>query len=52
MMPLKHIVFIKPSFSDDTCLYATVCKEGFVRKLQRGLSLMETWCERWNIKIN
>jgi hypothetical protein len=26
---------------------------GFVvRKLQRGLSSMETWCERWNIKIN
>jgi hypothetical protein len=28
-------------------------KEGFtVRKLQRGLSSMEAWCERWNIKIN
>jgi hypothetical protein len=40
-------------FADDTCLYATDRKEGFVvRKLQRGLSLMETWCERWNIKIN
>jgi hypothetical protein len=33
--------------------YATDRKEGFiVRKLQRGLSPMETWCERWNIKIN
>jgi hypothetical protein len=40
-------------FADDTCLYATDRKEGFVvRKLQRRLSLMETWCERWNIKIN
>jgi hypothetical protein len=39
-------------FADDTCLYATDRKEGFiVRKLQRGLSSMETWCERWNIKI-
>jgi hypothetical protein len=28
-------------------------KEGFiVGKLQRGLSSMEPWCERWNIKIN
>jgi hypothetical protein len=28
-------------------------KEGFiVKKLQRGLSSIETWCERWNIKIN
>jgi hypothetical protein len=28
-------------------------KEGFVvRKLQRVLSSMKTWCERWNIKIN
>jgi hypothetical protein len=39
-------------FADDTCLYATDCKEGFVIKLQRGLSSMETWCERWNLKIN
>jgi hypothetical protein len=28
-------------------------KEDFVvRKLQRGLSSMEAWCKRWNIKIN
>jgi hypothetical protein len=28
-------------------------KKGFiVRKFQRGLSSMETWCERWNVKIN
>jgi hypothetical protein len=40
-------------FADDTCLYATDRKEGFIlRKLQRGLSSMEAWCERWNIKIN
>jgi hypothetical protein len=40
-------------FADDTCLYATERKDGFVvRKVQRGLSSMETWCERWNIKIN
>jgi hypothetical protein len=27
--------------------------EGFVlRKLQRGLSSMEMWCERWNNNIN
>jgi hypothetical protein len=40
-------------FADGTCLYATDRKESFVvRKLQRGLSSMETWCECWNIKIN
>jgi hypothetical protein len=40
-------------FADDTCLYATDREEGFVvRKLQRGLRSIETWCERWNIKIN
>jgi hypothetical protein len=34
-------------------LFATDRKEGFIiRKLQRGLSSMEAWCERWNIKIN
>jgi hypothetical protein len=39
--------------TDDTCLYATDRKEGFiVRKLQRCLSSMDAWCERWNIKIN
>jgi hypothetical protein len=37
----------------DICLYATDRKEGFrVRKLQRGLSSIEAWCEHWNIKIN
>jgi hypothetical protein len=40
-------------FADDTYLYATDRKKGFVvRKLQRGLSSMETCCELWNIKIN
>jgi hypothetical protein len=40
-------------FADDTCIYATDCKECYVlRKLQQGLSTTETWCERWNIKIN
>jgi hypothetical protein len=40
-------------FADDTCRYATDRKEGFIiRKLQRGLNSMETWCERWNIEIN
>jgi hypothetical protein len=39
-------------FADNTCLHATDHKEGFiVRKLQRGLGSLETWCERWNIKI-
>jgi hypothetical protein len=34
-------------FTDDTCLYATDRNEGFIlRKLQRGLSLIEAWCER------
>jgi hypothetical protein len=36
-----------------TCMYATVRKGGYIlRKLQRGLSSIETWCECWNIKIN
>jgi hypothetical protein len=44
-----HVVL----FADDACLNETDRKEGFVvRKLQRGLSLMEAWCEHWNIKIN
>jgi hypothetical protein len=40
-------------FAEDTFLYATDHKEDFVfSKLQRGLSSMETWCERWNVEIN
>jgi hypothetical protein len=40
-------------FADDTCLYATESKEGYVlRKVQRGLISMSAWCERWNIKID
>jgi hypothetical protein len=40
-------------FADDTCLYATDRKEGYVlRKIQRGLDSMAACCKRWNIKIN
>jgi hypothetical protein len=40
-------------FADDTCLYATDRKEGYIlKKIQRGLDSMAAWCERWNIKIN
>jgi hypothetical protein len=40
-------------FADDTCLYATDHKEGYVlRKIQRGLDSMAVWCKHWNIKIN
>jgi hypothetical protein len=40
-------------FADDTGLYATDRKEGYiVRKLQRGLDTLAALCERWNIKIN
>jgi hypothetical protein len=40
-------------FADDTCLYATDRKEGYVlRKIRRGLNSMAAWCENWNIKIN
>jgi hypothetical protein len=40
-------------FAEDTHLYGMDRKEGFVvRKLQGGRSSTETWCERWNIRIN
>jgi hypothetical protein len=39
-------------FADDTCLYATERKEGYViRKLQSCHDAIETWCESWNIRI-
>jgi hypothetical protein len=40
-------------FSHGTCIYATDRKVGYVlRKLQRGLSSIETWYEHSNIKFN
>jgi hypothetical protein len=40
-------------FADDTCLYATECKEGYVlRKLKRGLNSMVEWSKCWNVNIN
>jgi hypothetical protein len=40
-------------FADDTCIYATEKHERRVLcKLQRGLTAMNSWCERCNIKIN
>jgi hypothetical protein len=40
-------------YAGDTCIYAMGRKEGYVlRKLQRGLSAIETWCESWNMKFN
>jgi hypothetical protein len=46
-MMLLNTWFYQALFADDTCPYATDRKEGFVvRKLQPGLSSMETWYER------
>jgi hypothetical protein len=40
-------------FADNTCIYATDCKEGYVlRKLQKGFIATETWHEHWDIKMN
>jgi hypothetical protein len=40
-------------FADDTCTYATEKHESRVLcKLQRGLTAVNSWCERCNIKIN
>jgi hypothetical protein len=41
-------------FADDTCLYATDRKEGYVcsEKDPAWLDSMAAWCKHWNIKIN
>jgi hypothetical protein len=40
-------------FADDTSLYVTEHKEGYVLgELQRGLNSMTAWCKQWDIKIN
>jgi hypothetical protein len=38
-------------FADDTCIYTTDRKEGYVfKKLQRGLSTIKTWRQLWRAK--
>jgi hypothetical protein len=40
-------------FADDSCMYATdKHKRRVLCKLQRGLTAVKSWCERWNLKIN
>jgi hypothetical protein len=49
----KCFVSVEALFADDTCVYATERKEGYVlRKLQRGLNSMAEWSKRWYIMIN
>jgi hypothetical protein len=53
MIPPQTYGIILALFADDTCLYATECKEGYVlKKIQRGLNSMAAWFERSDIKIN
>jgi len=40
-------------FADDMHFYSTDLKEAYVlRKMQSGLTSMESWCESWNVKTN
>jgi hypothetical protein len=37
-------------FTDGTCIYTTDRKDSYVlRKVERGPTSMQLWCERWNI---
>jgi hypothetical protein len=47
--PRTHLAL----FTDDTCIYATEKHERPVLcKLQRGLTAVNSWCARWNMKIS
>jgi hypothetical protein len=53
MMPHQTPGVYLALFADDIYLYVTDRKVCFVvRKLQHGLSSMETSCEHWHIIIN
>jgi hypothetical protein len=40
-------------FADDTSMYTTDREARYVlRNMQQGINAIETWCERWNIKVN
>jgi hypothetical protein len=47
--PVVYLAF----FANNTCISTTDRKEGYVlRKLRHDFISMESWCERWNIKID
>jgi hypothetical protein len=61
LFPTLYSVYINNTFqtpsvyldrlADDIRMHATDRKEGYIlRKLQRGLSSIETCCKRWNSK--
>jgi hypothetical protein len=63
LAPILNILYINDAsaapgtylslFADDTCIYATENHESRVLcKLQRGLTVVKSRCERWNIKVN
>ena len=40
-------------FADDTALYSMAYSHGYaIKKLQKGLDLLEGWCRRWRVKLN
>jgi hypothetical protein len=53
MMPPRHLKTRPALFAVDTYIYVTEKHERRVFcKLQRGLTAVKSWCERWNIKID
>jgi len=55
--PQTSGVYLALSTDDTYTTYIYICttnsKEGYdLRKLQRGLTSTESWCEHWNVKIN
>jgi hypothetical protein len=48
-LPRTHLAL----FADGTCIYAAEKHEHRVLcKVQRGLTAVNSWCERWIVKIN
>jgi hypothetical protein len=63
LAPILYSLYVKdtsaaagthlPLFVDDTCIYATEKhKRRVLCKLQRGLTAVKSWCERWNVRIS
>jgi len=65
LSPLIYIIYVNDypekikelcalsQFADDTGLYAIAYNRAYaIRKLQKALDLLESWCRRWRVKLN
>ena len=65
LSPLIYIIYVNDypeeiqehsslsQFADDTALWTSAFTRAYsIRKLQKSLNILESWCRRWRVKLN